>query len=257
MKILLIKLGGSIMNQLDDSFFRSLQDLEKEGYSFVFVHGGGPDINEMLEMMNVKPEFHNGLRKTTKDVLSVVELVLSGKTNRHLVSMLSEHGFNAMGLHGSDCDLLKGEHIDRNSLGEVGRVTAVNTALLMNVLGMGLIPVITPLAKNETGETLNINADMAAGAVARALDAESCVFVTDVKGVLDKGLLIQEMTKQEADELIVEGVISGGMIPKVNTAMDVLQTGIEQVRIVSGKETFFNRGSWIGTTFHQKVRASS
>lgn len=256
MKILLIKLGGSILHELNESFFSSLKDLQNEGYQLVFVHGGGPDINQMLETLNIEPEFHNGLRKTTKNVLDVVQLVLSGKTNRSLVSLLQKNGLEAIGLQGSDVSLLKGEHIDKETLGEVGRVTSVNTDLLQKVLSMGLIPVVTPLAQSKNGHTLNVNADMAAGAVANALSAESCIFVTNVKGVLNNTDLIEEMSADEAEHLIEQKVINGGMIPKVKTALKVLDTGIEQVRIVSGKELFFDKGKWIGTSFFEKVRAS-
>ncbi|WP_019240471.1 MULTISPECIES: acetylglutamate kinase [Bacillus] len=254
MKILLVKLGGSILHELQESFFASLKDLQTEGYHFVFVHGGGPDINEMLEMMKIKPEFNNGLRKTTKEVLNVVELVLSGKTNRSLVELLRKNGFSAIGLHGNDAKLLEGKYIDSVDLGEVGEITAVNSQLIKQVLSLGLIPVLTPLALSEEGHTLNVNADMAAGAVAKALNAESCVFVTDVKGVLDNNQLIEKMTSEEAEQLIHKQVIYGGMIPKVRTALQVLQTGIDQVRIVSGKDSFFKNSKWIGTSFLEKVR---
>lgn len=254
MKILLIKLGGSILNELHESFFTSLKDLQAEGYKLVFVHGGGPDINEMLDALQIVPEFHNGLRRTTKDVLDVVELVLSGKTNRTLVSLLQKYGFSAIGLHGNDAGLLQGDYIDQSALGEVGEITTVNSDLIMNILSLDLVPVLTPLALSDDGKTLNVNADMAAGAVAKALNAESCVFVTDVKGVLENGSLVEHMTLDEAEQLIENQVIYGGMIPKVKTALKTLQTGIEHVRIVSGKEHFFENGKWVGTSFVEKVR---
>ncbi|MGM9923987.1 MAG: acetylglutamate kinase [Bacillus sp. (in: firmicutes)] len=253
MKILLIKLGGSILNELHESFFTSLQDLQAEGYKLVFVHGGGPDINKMLDTLNITPEFHNGLRKTTKDVLQVVELVLAGKTNRTLVSLLQTYGFSAIGLHGNDAGLLQGEYIDQPALGEVGRITSVNDPFIRNVLSLGLVPVLTPLALSNNGRTLNVNADMAAGSVAKALSAESCVFVTDVKGVLENGMLRESMTIDESEQLISDNVIYGGMIPKVNTALQTLQTGVKNVRIVSGKEPFFENGKWVGTSFVEKV----
>lgn len=254
MKILLIKLGGSILHELQESFFTSLKDLQAEGYKLVFVHGGGPDINEMLDALQIVPEFHNGLRRTTKDVLGVVELVLSGKTNRTLVSLLQKNGFSAIGLHGNDAGLLQGDYIDQLALGEVGEITDVNHQLIMNFLSLDLVPVLTPLALSANGKTLNVNADMAAGAVAKALNAESCVFVTDVKGVMEKGNLVEHMTMDEAEQLIEEKIIYGGMIPKVKTALKTLQTGIEHVRIVSGKEHFFENGKWVGTSFVEKVR---
>lgn len=253
MKILLIKLGGSILHELHDSFFESLRELQNEGYKLVFVHGGGPDIDSMLETLNIEPEFHNGLRKTTKDVLEVVELVLSGKTNRSLVGLLQKFGFSAIGLHGSDAQLLEGKHIDSKALGEVGQITSVNSALLRQVLSLGLVPVLTPLALSPNGETLNVNADMAAGAVANALGAESCVFVTNVKGVMEDEVLIEKITADEAEKLIERKIIYGGMIPKVKTALKALQTGIEHVRIVSGKEPFFEKGKWVGTSFLDKA----
>lgn len=252
MKILLIKLGGSILHELHESFFTSLKELQAEGYQLVFVHGGGPDINDMLDTLNIVPEFHNGLRKTTKEVLGVVELVLSGRTNRSLVSLLRNNGFDAIGMHGND-GLLYGEYIDQVTLGEVGEITEVNSELLKQMLTLGLVPVVTPLAQTINGSTLNINADMAAGAVAKTLNAESCVFVTDVKGVLQNDVLVQQLSKEKAEQLIEEKVIYGGMIPKVNTALRVLETGIEHVRIVSGKEQFFIDSKWIGTAFLEKV----
>ena len=253
MKILLIKLGGSIVHELEASFFTSLRALQDEGFHLAIVHGGGPDIDEMLDTLQIEPDFQNGLRKTTKDVLSVVELVLSGKTNRTIVSMLKKHGLEAIGLHGSDAGILEGNYIDQSTLGEVGEITEVNSALLMHIMSLGLIPVLTPLAMSKDGQTLNVNADMAAGAVAKAMKAESCVFVTDVKGVLENGSLLEQLSAQEVEDLIQMEIICGGMLPKVNTALKTLETGIEHVRIVSGKENFFENGNWIGTTFVKKV----
>ena len=252
MKVLLIKLGGSIVHELEESFFTSIKYLQNEGFHVAFVHGGGPDIDEMLNTLQIEPAFHNGLRKTTKDVLSVVELVLSGKTNRLIVSLLKKHGLPAIGLHGND-DILEGDYIDQASLGEVGEITNVNSELIRHIMSLGLIPVLTPLAVSKTGETLNINADMAAGAVAKALNAESCVFVTDVKGVLNNGILIEQMTAEDAEQLIETNVIYGGMIPKVKTALKTMETGIKHVRIVSGKDHFFKNGRWVGTSFLEKV----
>ncbi|WP_050614297.1 acetylglutamate kinase [Bacillus testis] len=253
MKILLIKLGGSILNHLHESFFSSLRDLQNDGYRLIFVHGGGPDIDWMLEKMEIASEFHRGLRKTTPEVLNVVELVLSGKTNRRLVSMLQRHGFRAIGLHGSDAHLLEGKYIDQHGLGEVGEITSVNCKMITDILQLDLIPVLTPLALSQSGTTLNVNADMAAGAIAKAMNAESCIFVTDVKGVLRENRLVDFLTIEAAEQLITDQVIIGGMIPKVKTALAVVQEGIGKVRIVSGKEPFFSGGRWIGTTFSGKA----
>jgi len=256
MKVLLIKLGGSIVHELEESFFSSIKYLQQEGFQVAIVHGGGPDIDEMLNTLQIQPSFHNGLRKTTQEVLSVVELVLSGKTNRTIVSLLKKNGLPAMGLHGNDA-ILEGDYIDQASLGEVGEITNVNSDLVKHIMKLGFIPVLTPLAISKTGQTLNINADMAAGAVAKALDAESCVFVTDVKGVLKNGTLLDQMTAEDAAHLIDTQVIYGGMIPKVRTALKTLETGIKHVRIVSGKEHFFKNGRWVGTSFLEKVGIGS
>ncbi|MGN1401489.1 MAG: acetylglutamate kinase [Bacillus sp. (in: firmicutes)] len=255
MKTLLIKLGGSILHEVNSSFFSSLKELQAAGYKIIIVHGGGPDINHMLDLMEIEVEFHNGLRKTTKDVLSVVEMVLSGKTNRTIVSMLEQNGLSAIGLNGSDSGILTGEYIDKDSLGEVGQVKSVNDLLLRKIISMDVIPVITPLAQSEEGQLLNINADMAAGAVARAMQAECCVFVTDVGGVLNDGKVVGQLSIEETEDLIGKQIIHGGMIPKVKTCLDVLHTGIAQVRIVGGSEPFYKGKTWRGTSFKQKVGA--
>lgn len=252
MNILVIKCGGSIINELSDSFFTSIKELQVRGYQLVFVHGGGPDINSMLEKYAIEPVFEDGLRKTTAEVLEVVELMLAGKTNRHLVHKLEENGIKAIGLNGSDGGILKGEYIDEKKLGAVGEIHQVDTELLELLLGKGYCPVLTPISSGENGKKLNVNADMAAGAVAKALVAELCLFVTDVKGVLKNQQIIEELTETETQTLISEGSIYGGMIPKVNTALSVLTKGVKEVMIVSGKEIFYENGQFIGTKFLQK-----
>ena len=184
MSVLVIKCGGSIIDELSESFFESVKQLQSEGYQIVFVHGGGPDINSMLDKFGIQPVFENGLRKTTDEVLEIVELMLAGKSNRSLVHKLEQHGIKAVGLNGSDAGMLTGDFIDQHALGAVGEITQVNSELLEMILEKGLCPVLTPIASTTDGHTLNVNADMAAGAVAKALKAEKCLFVTDVKGVL-------------------------------------------------------------------------
>ncbi|CAH0344460.1 acetylglutamate kinase [Bacillus sp. CECT 9360] len=247
MKILVIKCGGSIIDELSPTFFASVKDLRKRGYQLVFVHGGGPDINAMLTKYEIEPVFENGLRKTTDEVLNIVELVLSGQSNRNLVHKLEINGIKAIGLNGSDTKLLTGEFIDESALGAVGEVKNVNTGLLELLLERGISPVLTPISITDSGRKLNVNADMAAGAVAKALNAEMCLFVTDVKGVLKDGKILEELTESEIQSLINEGSIHGGMIPKVKTALSVLNKGINEVMIVSGKECFFNNEQFIGT----------
>lgn len=247
MKKIVIKCGGSILDELTSEFFSSLKHLQEHGYQLIFVHGGGPDINKMLSMYQVEPEFYNGLRKTTAKTLEVVELVLSGQTNRKLVQKLTENGFQAIGLNGSDGGCLQADFIDQESLGFVGEVTEVNDKLITILLQEGLIPVVTPIAVNKSGQKLNINADYAAAAVANAVGAEQCIFVTDVAGIMVDGKVVDQVEKQEVEQYIEEGTIYGGMIPKVTSALSALDKGLSSVMIVSGKSTFFNGEEWNGT----------
>jgi len=247
MKKIVIKCGGSILDKLNSEFFASLKNLQQHGYELIFVHGGGPDINKMLSMYKVKPEFYNGLRKTTQKTLEVVELVLSGQTNRKLVQKLTENGFQAIGLNGSDGGCLQAEVIDERSLGFVGEITAVKDRLITILLQEGLIPVVTPIAVNEDGQKLNINADYAAAAVANAVGAEQCIFVTDVEGIMVDGKMIGQLEKKEVEQYIENGTIYGGMIPKVTSCLSALDKGLSSVMIVSGKALFFNGEEWKGT----------
>lgn len=252
MKYIVIKCGGSVLDELTPSFFTSLSELEKRGFKLVFVHGGGPDINEMLEILNVEPQFVNGLRKTDEQTLKIAEMILSGRTNRKLVSMLQQHQFSAIGINGSDADCLQADYIDRDKLGFVGEISKVNTEFLELAVNGNFIPVITPIGITENGEKLNINADYAAAEVAKALQAEQCLFVTNVDGVLIDGSLASNLSKQEIDTYIENGEISGGMIPKVQSALNTVEKGVESVMIVSGKKPFFEDGKWNGTRIYHK-----
>lgn len=252
MKLIVIKCGGSILDQLSVEFFESLVQLKQDGYRFVFVHGGGPDINQMLETVGVKPEFHEGLRKTTAETLDVVEMVLSGQTNRKLVTKLNEHGFQAIGLNGSD-ECLVGKLINEQELGFVGEITEVNTKLLNILLESGYTPVLTPIGMTADGTKLNINADYAASAVAKALKTEQFLFVTDVEGIRIHGKFVQSISEEEIDGYIASGEISGGMIPKVHSALAALKIGLNNVRIISGKKVVHEQQQWSGTKIVEKV----
>ncbi|RFU68045.1 acetylglutamate kinase [Peribacillus saganii] len=247
--ILTVKCGGSIINDLSDTFFESLNELKSRGYSLVFVHGGGPDINEMLSKEGIEPVFINGLRKTSAEVLGIAELILSGKTNRSLVEKLESHGIPAIGLNGSDCGIFQAELIDEAALGAVGEVKSVNTGVLNSLLEKGITPVLTPISSTGPGKKANVNADMAAGAAAKAMNSKMCLFVTDVKGVLIEKKIQKSLTKTETESYIRNGTIYGGMIPKVKTALAVLDQGVNDVMIVSGTERFFKDGEFIGTKF--------
>ncbi|NMD70811.1 acetylglutamate kinase [Bacillus sp. DNRA2] len=252
MKIVVIKLGGSVIDELASGFYQSLNELQNQGYKLVFVHGGGPDINEMLALYNVKPEFVNGLRKTGLDTLKVVEMTLAGQTNRKLVSLLSSHNFNAIGINGSDGKLLNAEFINQEELGYVGEITEVNTNLLQLLIAQNYIPVVTPIGISKDCAKLNINADYAAAAVAKALNAEQCLFVTNVDGVLIEGKLAECLTASEINTYIENGEISGGMIPKVQSALATVEKGVDSVMIVSGKNPFYQNEKWHGTSVTKK-----
>lgn len=252
MKLIVIKCGGSILDQLSADFFQSLLQLQQVGYRFVFVHGGGPDINEMLETVGVTPEFNRGLRKTTAETLNIVEMVLAGKTNRKLVMKLNEYGFKAIGLNGSD-ECLVGELLNEQELGFVGEITDVNTKLLNLLLHNGYTPVMTPIGMTKDGIKLNINADYAASAVAKALQAEQFLFVTDVEGVMIRGKLVETISEDEINAYIENGEISGGMIPKVHSALAAFKMGLDNVRIISGKKAVYDHEQWNGTKIVEKV----
>ncbi|MGP7817962.1 acetylglutamate kinase [Niallia sp. 01092] len=252
MKTILIKCGGSVIDQLSDDFFTSLKELKKSGYQLVFVHGGGPDINEMLEVVGVEPEFHNGLRKTTTETLNIVEMVLSGKTNRKLVQLLSKNGLPSIGINGTDDHLIQASLIDEENLGLVGNVQQVNNQIIHLLLEKNYIPVITPLGSTEEGVTLNINADYAAAAVAKSLDVEHCLFVTDVEGIIIDGKVAAQLEEEAVHHYIAEGQITGGMIPKVTSALSALESGLKSVMIVSGKKAFYQEETLKGTQIVKK-----
>lgn len=252
MQIAVIKCGGSIIHELSDAFFLSIKELKEEGYGCVIVHGGGPDINVELERMKIEPEFYLGMRKTTTETLQVVEQILAGKTNRALVTRLENKGLKAVGINGSDAKCLQAELIDEENLGLVGDITTVNTCLIESLLLQDLIPVLTPLAITQTGEKLNVNADLAASAVAKALMADQCIFITDVSGIYINGSLVHALTGEQLSDYIENGDIFGGMIPKVSSALKAIENGVKSVRIVSGKEAFFDGDKWCGTEIGTK-----
>lgn len=247
--IVVVKCGGSTVDELSPSFFESICKMKENGKHPVIVHGGGPAINGMLQALQIETEFVDGRRKTTPKVLETVEMVLSGKVNKQIVAQIQSVNEKAIGLSGVDAKLLTATAIERETLGLVGKIKAVNVSFLRELLEMGYIPVIAPIALDERGEKLNINADEAAGAIASALQAEELVFVTDVDGVLVDGQLQETLSVSEIDTYIEDGTIYGGMIPKVNAARESLTGDIKKVTIANGngKNTDEN-GALIGTT---------
>ncbi|HAQ08094.1 MAG TPA: acetylglutamate kinase [Bacillus bacterium] len=254
MNIVVIKCGGSVLDELTEGFFTSIGELQESGVYPVIVHGGGPAINTVLEVYNIPAKFENGLRVTCEKTMEIVEMVLSGQTNRQLCEMLNKHGFNAIGLNGSDGACLQADYINKSLLGHVGEITAVNPELIMMAIRNNFLPVITPIAVSKDGKKLNVNGDYAAAAIAEALHAAHCAFVTNVDGILIDGKLIREVTDKEIDRYISDGSIYGGMVPKVKSALGAMSAGVEKVMIISGKNQFFKNNSWQGTAIGVKER---
>lgn len=252
METVVIKCGGSVLEDLNDNFFHSLKELIQDGVYPVIVHGGGPAINSMLEFYKIETKFKEGLRVTCEKAFEIVEMVLSGQTNRQLCSMLMMNDFNALGINGSDGRCLQAEFIDKQDLGFVGTITHVNTDLIMLAINNGYIPVITPIGITEDGSKLNINGDYAAASIAKALKAERCAFVTNVDGILINGELVSEMTDSQIENYITDGSIYGGMVPKVKSALSATKAGVDTVMIISGKRQFFKNNCWHGTAISAK-----
>jgi acetylglutamate kinase len=249
-KVVVVKYGGHAMGdpELAKAFARDITLLETSGVRPVVVHGGGPQIGEMLDRLGIKSEFKAGLRVTDKRTVEVVEMVLAGSINKEIVMAINAEGGKAVGLSGKDGNMVFAEKVTKTAkdpdssiekvidLGFVGEPKTVNRAVIDMVLGAELIPVIAPVAPGKDGETYNVNADTFAGAIAGALNAVRLLFLTDVPGVLDRqGKLIKELSVADAKRLIADGTISGGMIPKVETCIEALARGVEGVVIVNGK----------------------
>ncbi|MEC2077519.1 acetylglutamate kinase [Metabacillus fastidiosus] len=251
-KTVVLKCGGSIIDELSKEFFDSLKQLIENKWKVVIVHGGGPAITKMLKELQIETEFHNGQRKTTPEVLDVAEMVLSGKINKHLTNVLQQNGLNALGVSGTD-SIITADYLNKETLGLVGSVTNVKTNLIHLLLENGYLPVITPLAKTDNHETLNVNADLAAAAVANAIGADKLLFVTDVPGILDNDKnVINSTTPEKISELIENGIITGGMIPKVESAISTLSDKCQEVMIVSGTQAFVEKEQFLGTKIYNE-----
>ncbi|WP_226681519.1 acetylglutamate kinase [Sutcliffiella horikoshii] len=235
MKSLVIKCGGSTVEKLSASFFTELVELKtKHHIQPIVVHGGGPSISNILSSLNVETTFVNGLRKTTEPVLEVVEMVLSGSMNKHFVREIMKAGGNAMGLSGVDGRFLMAEPIaNAEELGLVGEIVDVNKELLLTIMQQGIIPIISPVAVDKDGQHYNINADMAAAAVATAFRAPLCM-ITDVDGVLVGDSVVSKLSDLEVNSLIESNQITGGMIPKVEAAIQCLTKGVSKIGIING-----------------------
>ncbi len=249
-KTVVIKFGGHAMGDaaLSKSFANDVVLLKQAGINPVVVHGGGPQIAAMLERLNIKSRFQNGLRVTDAQTIEVVEMVLAGAINKEIVTALNEAGGMAVGLSGKDGNLLVAKKTKTRAkdpksnvekavnLGFVGTPEKVNSEVLDTMLASNIIPVIAPIATSASGQTLNVNADTAAGAIAASLGAERLLMLTDVDGVKDKkGALIERLTRRQAMTLIKNGTAQGGMIPKLETAMQAVKDGVGATAILDGR----------------------
>lgn len=266
-KIVVIKYGGSAMTDegLKNSVIGDIAFMKMVGINPVIVHGGGPSINEALKLANIEPKFQDGLRVTDKETVEIVESVLSGTINKSLVSEFQKHNTKAVGISGKDGLLIEAVKSGQN-IGYVGDITKINTQILDTLIESNFVPVISPIGGDEDANTYNINADYAAVEIAIALKATKLVFLTEIDGIRkdmqDATSLISRISPKEIDELISDGTISGGMIPKVECCIKAVNAGVNSVHIISGKiehslllEIYTNEG--IGTVVEEGINVIS
>lgn len=260
-KVVVVKYGGNAMinPELKNAVMSDIILLSLVGIKTVLVHGGGPEISQMLGKLSIDSRFVDGLRYTDSDTAEVVQMVLAGKTNKDLVSLIGVSGGKALGLCGIDGGMIKAKKLGGASdLGFVGDITSIDTAPILNALDHGYIPVIATVGADEKGQTYNINADTAASAIAAALQAENMIMLTDIRGLMrnvkDESSLIPTVRLSEVESLINEGIISGGMIPKVKSCESAVRSGVKKAFMIDGRiphsiliEMFSNEG--IGTMF--------
>ncbi len=265
-KLIVVKYGGNAMTDpaLESSFARDIVLLKTVGMHPVVVHGGGPQVDNLLKELGRQSDRIDGMRVTDKSTMDIVEMVLGGSVNKSIVSLINKHGGRAIGLTGKDANLILAkklmmEKIDADGiavpvdLGFVGDVVSVNKDVINMLIASDFIPVIAPLGVDEEGNTYNINADLVAGKVAEFLQAEKLMLLTNIKGVLGRdGEVVTGLTPKTVDSLIEDGTISGGMIPKIQCALDAVRSGVKSAVIVDGRvphatllEIFTNKG--VGT----------
>ncbi|AJQ93129.1 acetylglutamate kinase [Gynuella sunshinyii] len=276
-KTIVIKYGGNAMTEehLKSSFARDIVLLKTVGINPVVVHGGGPQIGNLLEKLNIKSEFVNGMRVTTSETMDVVEMVLGGLVNKEIVTLINQHGGKAVGLTGKDGrlihakkmkvktispDLQKSEIVD---IGHVGEVEKVDPNVLQMLIKGDIIPVVAPIGVGHDGASYNINADLVAGKIAECLQAEKLILLTNISGLQDKqGNVLTGLSTGEVDALIEDGTIYGGMLPKIRCALDAVNNGVTSSHIIDGRvshatllEVFSNEG--VGTLITNHKQAES
>jgi acetylglutamate kinase len=237
-RCMVVKYGGHAMGEGGESFAKDVVLLKQVGINPIVVHGGGPQIGEMLKRLGIKSSFVDGLRVTDRATMEVVEMVLAGSVNKEIVSLINVAGGSAVGLSGKDGNLIEARKLESASgdLGFVGEPAKINAKVLETLEHSEMIPVIAPVGVGEGGATYNINADTVAGAVAAAVKASRLLLLTDVPGVLDKEKrLLSELTISQVRALIADGTISGGMIPKVETCIEAVEGGVEGAVIIDGR----------------------
>lgn len=249
-KTIVIKYGGNAMesDELKNSFARDIVLMKTVGINPVVVHGGGPQIGDLLKRLNIESQFVDGMRVTDTQTMDVVEMVLGGQVNKDIVNLINQHGGSAIGLTGKDAGLIKARKlkVSRHTpgldkpeiidIGHVGEVVEVNTRLINRLVSDDYIPVIAPIGVGVDGASYNINADLVAGKVAEALQAEKLMLLTNIAGLMDKaGNVLTGLTTAQVDALIADGTIYGGMLPKIRCALDAVQGGVSSAIIVDGR----------------------
>jgi acetylglutamate kinase len=246
-KIVVVKYGGNAMTdeKLKQSFARDVVLLKLVGLKPVVVHGGGPQIEQLLAKVGKKGEFIQGMRVTDAETMDIVEMVLAGQVNKEIVELINTAGGRAVGLTGQDGGLIRARRLKISSrdkpdeqidIGQVGEIESIDPSIIETLTASGFIPVIAPIGSGAEGETYNINADVVAGKVAEVLKAEKLVLLTNTPGVLDKsGKLLTGLSAREIDDLFADGTISGGMLPKISSALDAARGGVNAVHIIDGR----------------------
>jgi len=249
-KTIVIKYGGNAMenDELKNSFARDIVLMKTVGINPVVVHGGGPQIGDLLNKLNIESKFVNGMRVTTGETMDVVEMVLGGLVNKDIVNLINQNGGKAIGLTGKDGQLLHAKklHVTKSSpelekpeiidIGHVGEVSRINTQVLDMLTNSDFIPVIAPIGVGEDGASYNINADLVAGKVAEVLRAEKLILLTNIAGLMDKeGKVLTGLSTKQVDDLIADGTIYGGMLPKIQCALDAVHAGVTSAHIIDGR----------------------
>ncbi|MDO5069727.1 acetylglutamate kinase [Neisseria sp. Dent CA1/247] len=244
-KTIVIKYGGNAMTEphLKEGFAKDVVLLKLCGINPVIVHGGGPQINDMLNKVGKEGTFIQGMRVTDSETMDIVEMVLGGHVNKEIVSMLNQHGGKAVGVTGRDGHFIRAKKLfintpERNGvdIGQVGVVESIDCSLIKGIIGYGHIPVVAPIGVGRNGEAFNINADLVAGKLAEELNAEKLLMMTNITGVMDKnGNLLTNLTPKRIDELIADGTLYGGMLPKISSAVEAAVNGVKATHIIDGR----------------------